>query len=229
MIQVITDSYNAETRQARHDWAEVTGQMRELKPAQLHDTESGKTYATILGAVGYPAGMEPGCVIVTGVTTAPEIQILEYTEHTSIYDLFERMVQCRIKYGHGEHQAILPFWYGDPARFLTPVVAVSTEIESKRGPGLGLYIREPVDWEDPHNLPLYMWQLRAALGDGQLSKDMPATLHGRIQSIQPDMIEKGKVKDYPAVGTLAGMVHSILFERPWEQDVDHGKPIMTEI
>ena len=229
MIQVITDSYNAETRQARHDWAEVTGVMRELKPAQLYEPEIDKTYSTILGAVGYPAKLEPGCIIVVGVTSDPVIEVLEYSEHTSIYDLFDRIVDCRKKYNHGEHQAILPFWYGDPDRFLTPVVDVSTKIEKKRGPGRGLYIREPVDWEDPFNLPLYMWQLRSALEQGQLSKDMPATLHGRIQAIQPDMIDKGRVTDCPSVGALAGMVHSILFERPWEQDVDHGKPINLEI
>ena len=229
MIQVIEDSYNHETRQARHDWAEVTGEMRELAPTQLYNTESGKAYATILGGVGYPANLEPGCVIVVGVTTDPVIEVLEFVEHTSIYDVFEQMVKYRRKYRHGSHHAILPHWYGDPDRFMTPVITVSTQMEARRGAGLGLYIRPPVDWADPHKLPLYMWQLRSALGNGQLSREMPATLHGRIQSIQPDMIEQGKVQDYPAVGTLAGLVHSIMYEKPWRRDIDHGKPIITEI
>jgi len=54
-------------------------------------------------------------------------------------------------------------------------------------------------------------------------------LIARVEAIQPDIIDKGKVFDYPAAGILAGLVHTIMTEKTWEQDIDHGKPINMEI
>lgn len=228
MIEIVRDSYNAETRQARHDWAEVTGQMRELKPAIIHDMRTGAKYSSIAGAIGWPTAMEPGCMIIAGVGQGA-IKVLEFREHQSVYDLIEDVVMTRKEYKHGSFGGILPDWVADPDRYLALVAETSVALETKLGSDRGLYIREPADWYEQHVFPLYMWQLRTALAKKQLHIQDHQGLVGRLQSIPPDIIDKGKVFDYPAVGALAGLTHTIITERTWEQDIDHGKPIMTEI
>lgn len=228
MIEIIRDSYNYETRQARHDWAEVTGQMRELKPSLIHDTRTDAKYAVIAGAIGWPTALEPGCMIIAGVSHG-NIHVLEFREHQSVYELIDDVVMTRKQYRYGEFGGILPDWVADPDRYQALVVETSTAIEKKLGDGLGLYIREPADWYEKNVFPLYMWQLRTALGKNQLDIKQFPDLVGRLQAIQPDIIDKGKVFDYPAAGILAGLVHTIMSERSWEQSIDHGKPFNLEI
>lgn len=228
MIEIIRDSYNYETRQARHDWAEVTGSMRELKPSVIHNIQTGAKYSSIAGAIGWPTALEPGCMIIAGVSKAG-VQALEFREHRSVYDLIEDVVMTRKTYRYGEFGGILPDWVADPDRYMALVVETSTALEWKLGDGRGLYIREPADWYERNVFPLYMWQLHTALGKNHLDIQAFPDLVGRLQAIHPDIIDKGKVFDYPAVGILAGLTHTILTERTWEQDIDHDKPIMTEI
>jgi hypothetical protein len=228
MIEIIRDSHDAETRQARHDWAEVTGQAMELKPSMIHDLRTGDKYSLITGAIGWPAALEPGCMIIAGV--GPErIRVLEFREHRSVYDLIEDVVTTRKAYKYGHFQGILWDWVADPDRFLALVTETSVALENRLGPDRGLYVREPADWFENHVFPLYMWQLRSALEKKSLDLQGHPDLIARLQAIQPDMIDKGKVHDYPAAGMLAALVHTIMTERPWEQNIDHGKPIMTEI
>jgi len=94
---------------------------------------------------------------------------------------------------------------------------------------MGFYIREPAEWTERHAFPLYMWQLRDALERKQLDLSGFSLLTGRLQAVQPDEIDRGRVAAFPTVGALGGLVHSIKIERPWEQDIDHGKPINLEI
>jgi hypothetical protein len=228
MIEIIRDSYNAETRQARHDWAEVTGQMRELKPSVIHDMRTGAKYAAIAGAIGWPTAMQPGCMIIAGVADG-RIQALEFREHQSVYDLVEDVIMTRKQYRHGEFGGILPDWIADPDRYTALVVETSVALETKLGSDRGFYVREPADWYEPNVFPLYMWQLKRAKEQRTIAISQFPDLIARVEAIQPDIIDKGKVYDYPAAGILSGLVHTIITERTWEQDIDHGKPIMTEI
>lgn len=228
MIEIIRDSFDAETRQARHDWAEVTGVKMELKPSVIHDLRTGNRYSAIVGAIGWPTALEKGCMIIAGV--GPEkIQVLEFREHRSVYALIEDVVMTRKQYRHGSFGGILPDWTADPDRYTALVAETSVALEQKLGPDRGFYIREPADWYDRHPFPLYMWQLRDALAKKRLDLSGHSDLVSRLQAIHPDIIDKGKVYDYPAAGILAGLVHTIITERTWEQDIDHGKPILTEI
>jgi hypothetical protein len=108
------------------------------------------------------------------------------------------------------------------------VAAVSVALEEKLGEGMGFYLRPPVDWTERHAFPLYMWQMRDTLGRKQLKIHHP-DLISRVQAIQPDIVDKGRVQDLPAAGMLGALVHTIITERPWEQDIDHDKPTNLEI
>ena len=228
IIEIIRDSYNAETRQARHDWAEVTGKMLELKPSLIRDMRTGQRYSAISGAIGWPTALEPGCMIVAGVDQG-RVRVLEFREHRSVYDLVEDVVMTRKTYRFGEFGGILPDWIADPDRYTALVSETSVALENKLGPGHGFYIREPADWYEPNVFPLYMWQLKRAKEQRTVAISQFPELIARVEAIQPDIIDKGKVFDYPAAGILAGLVHTIMTERTWEQDIDHGKPIMMEI
>ena len=145
MIEIIKDSYNYETRQARLDWAEVTGQMRELKPAILHDIETGEKYSAISGAIGWPTALERGCLIIAGVRQ-DTIQVLEFREHQSVYDLIDAAIMIRKKYKFGKFGGILPDWIADPDRYQALISETSVQLEKKLGSDRGFYIRESADW-----------------------------------------------------------------------------------
>ena len=228
-VEIIRDSHDAETRQARHDWAAITGVKHELKPSVVRDLQTGDIYAAISGAIGWPTAQDQGCMIIVGITTTPLIRVMEFREHRSVYALIEDVVMTRKAYRYGQFGGILPDWTADPERYQALVTETSVALEARLGQGQGLYIREPADWYDRHAFPLYMWHLRDALGRGQVSLDGHPDIVSRLQAIQPDIIDKAKIADYPAAGMLAGLVHTILTDRSWEQDIDHDKPILTEI
>ena len=227
-IQIISDSHNAATRQARHDWATVTGQDIELKPTVFRDIRTDAEFCHIAGALAYP-GIEPGCIIIVGIQPAPvKIVVLEYREHMSVFDMLEDVVLTRKQYRYGLHAGILPSWTGDPDRYQTVAVAASVAIEKKVGAGRGLYVIEPVDWGQRHAFPMYIRQLHGALNRKFLDLNGHTDLISRLQGFQQEAADKGKIEDYPAVGMLGAMTHTLMIEKPWEQDIDYGKPIMLE-
>lgn len=225
-IKIIRDSYDAETRQARHDWAKVTGEKFELAPTQLYHIPTEKSYIYITGAIGFPTGDHHGCMMIAGVKAKGYMDILEYQEFRSIYDLIETVVTERKNYRFGEHYNILPVWNADPERFRTIISAVSVALEEKLGAGFGLYIRPPVDWYEKHSFPMYMWQLRDSLGNGQLKIHFKELIN-RVQSIQPDIIDKTKTQDLPAAGMLGALTHTIMFEKPWQQDIENDNKALN--
>ncbi len=227
-IEIITDEHKEGTRQARFDFAEVTGKTIELKPAIFREKQTGHEFCHIVGALAYP-GIEPGCVMIFGIQAGPlKFRLLEYREHTSVFDLITDVVTTRNYYGYGHHSAILQQWIGDPERYLSIVVKISTAIEQKSGHDKGLYIREPADWAEKHAFAMYIRQLYSALSDKLLILQPHTQLINRLQAFQPDSADKGNLADYPAVGMLGGLVHSLMIERPWEQDIDHGGPIILQ-
>lgn len=228
-INIIRDELSHDTEQARHDWARVTGKTIEPAPAMYVDQRTNLKYSAIMGAIAYP-GIEPGCMIIVGIQANPQakVTVLEYIEHTSIYDLFYDIVKIRKLYRFGEHAGILQSWIGDPDRYNAVAVTISVALEEKEGHDRGLYIREPVDWREKHSFPLYIRQLHDSLAKKFLDLNKKSNLISRLQAFQPDAADKGKIEDYPAVGMLAALTHTITVETPWLQDIDHGKPIILE-
>ena len=229
-IRIIEDEHITGTRQARHDWAEVTGKEIELKPAIMLDTRTGWRYCHITGAIAYPA-IEPGCVIVMGVQSEPEptFTVLEYREFENICELIDAIIDLRILYGYGKHGSILQQWIGDPDRYLTLMSKCSQSLEKTYGHDKGLYIRGPADWQEQYAFPMYMRQIHTALSQKMLRLNKHIELINRLQAFQPQDADKGKIQDFPAVGMLGAMTHTIMIEKPWEQDVKHGKPYNMEI
>jgi hypothetical protein len=230
VIQIIRDEHIQGTRQARSDWGKVTGKPITLKPAVFLDTRTGWRYSQIVGAVAYPA-IEPGCIIVMGVSGEPDpaFTVLEYVESTDIYRQIEQIIDIRGKYAYGQHEGILQQWIGDPDRYLTLIAKCSVALEKNKGHDRGLYIREPADWGERHAFPMYVRQIHTALGAKTLRLNGHTDLINRLQSFQPPDADKGKIQDFPAVGMLGALTHTLMIERPWEQDADHGEPIMMEI
>jgi len=228
MIEIIRDSFDYETRQARHDWAELSGVKVELKPSYIRDDVSKQDYSAISGAIGWPTASEPGCLIIVGVGDK-RIQVLDFREYQSVYDLIDSAVMIRAEYRFGEFSGILPDWTADPDRYQALITDTSAALEKRQGSGRGLYIREPADWFEPNAFPIYAWQMRNALDKKILRLGNHMGLVSRLQAFQQSVIDKGKVFDYPAVGILGALTHTILSERLWEQPIDHGKAFNMEI
>lgn len=228
-IQIIRDEHIQDTEQARHDWADVTGQDIELTQSIYLDTKTDQTYSHIAGAIAYASADHPGCLIIAGIGPGPKVDILAYEEHMSVFDLIKAVVAIRAEFGFGLAKRILRQWVGDPERFQPLIAKSSQALEAKGGYDFGLYIREPADFKEHYAFPLYIRQLYAALAEKVLPAPHDhAALMNRLQAFQPDQAEKGKLYDYPAVGMLGAFIHTLMVETPWLEDVGYGEPINME-
>jgi hypothetical protein len=211
------------TLQARLDWAEVTGKELTLKPPVFHH-EDGHTYSNIIGGIAYPAAVDhiirPGMVIIIGIEPDPvKFRVLETVESPSVFDLFTACIDLRLKYGYGEDRRILPNFMGDQEKYLAILLKVSEALEKTQGHERGLYIKDMVDYRERYALPVYVRQLLDARKKYLLERpDQHIELTNHLRSFQPEMAEKGRVEDFPAVGLLGGMIHSLQIERPWLED-----------
>ncbi|WP_289020393.1 hypothetical protein [Desulfobacter postgatei] len=224
-IELIKDTLSKETAQARHDFAVVTGNPIQPKPAVYKDIETGIIYSHIVGAMAWPAA-DPGAVFVFGILSPennsgkPRVDLLCYREHKSVASLVDAMVGTRKQFGYGLAEEILQQWIGDTERYQPIVVKKSVGLELRYGPDKGLYVREPADYKERYAFPLYMRQLRAALKEKVLNLNGEAILIGRLQSFQPQEAEKGHLIDFPAVGMLGAVVHTLMIETPWQEEIE---------
>lgn len=211
------------TLQARTDWAEVTGKELTLKPPIFHH-EDGHTYCNIIGGIAYPAAVDhiirPGIVIIIGIEPDPvKFRVLETFESPSVFDLFTACIDLRLKYGYGEDSRILPNFMGDQEKYQAILLKVSEALEKTQGHDRGLYIKDMVDLRERYALPVYVRQTASALEKGTLEKPTEhIELVNHLRGFMPESAEKGRVEDFPAVGLLGGMIHSLQIERPWLED-----------
>lgn len=209
-------------RGAHEDWAKVTGKELMLKPAVFRHTKTGERYCNIVGGIAYPTAEKPGLVLVIGVQNEPAVKFkaMETYEDANVFLLIEKAVQIREKYGFGLDSRILPSWYGDQEKFQTLIVKCSETLEKMHGSTAGLYIKDPVDLRERHAFPLYVRQIFDTLKTGRLDLNGNLILTGHLQGFQRHDAEKGKVEDFPAVGLLGGMVHSLQIQQPWLESPD---------
>lgn len=208
-------------RGAHEDWAKVTGKEVIRKPAVFRHTETGERFCNIVGGIAYPTAEKPGLVLVIGIQSDPvKFMTLETHEDANVFLLIEKAVQIREKCGFGLDSRILPSWYGDQEKFQTLVVKCSECLEKMHGSTSGLYIKDPVDLRERHAFPLYVRQIFDTLKTGRLDLNGDLILTGNLQGFQRHDAEKGKTEDFPAVGLLGGIVHSLQIQQPWLEPVD---------
>ncbi len=228
VIKIKAEKHLEGTEQARHDFAIVTGRDIVLKSAVFCHTETDEHYCNIVGGIAYPTAVEPGIVIVAGIQNEPKIlfRILDVFENDNVFELISNCVQMRKKWGFGLDSRILPWWYGDQDKFRALILKTSAALEKVIGYDQGLYIKDLVDLRERHAFPLYIRQLFNARKTGLLEKPSLSgfmNIVGYIQGFNRELAEKTKTEDYPAVGLLAGMIHSLQIERSWEEEVMQGE------
>ena len=196
---------------------------REKLDAILEEIKFGMS-----GLVDDSTAVEPGIVIVAGIQNEPKIlfRILDVFENDNVFELISNCVQMRKKWGFGLDSRILPWWYGDQDKFRALILKTSAALEKVIGYDQGLYIKDLVDLRERHAFPLYIRQLFNARKTGLLEKPSLSgfmNIVGYIQGFNRELAEKTKTEDYPAIGLLAGMIHSLQIERPWEEEVMQGE------
>jgi hypothetical protein len=225
-IRIEKPEHIAGTSGARQDWAIVTGQELKLKQATFLHTPSSEYYCNIIGGIAYPvaAGQEvkPGIVIIMGIQNDPDVKfrVLDSFESSNVFSLIEKMVELRKQYGFGLDSRILPSWYGDQQKYQTLIMKSSEALEKRHGINAGLYLRDTIDRRETNAFPLYVRQIFNVLETKRLDVNRDNILTGHMQSLQREDAEKGRTDDFPAVGLLGGMVHSLQIEKPWLEDAD---------
>ena len=229
MIRVETPKFASETMPARRDWANITGKELIPKPPVFLHVSSGEYYCNIIGGIAYPVALgteiKPGIVIIMGVQNDPEVKfrVWESYEDNDVFGLIEKALDARKKYGFGLDPRILPCFYGDQEKYQTLIVKTSEALERKGGPNAGLYIKDTVDLRERHSFPLYVRQLFHSLKSKRLEKPADSgdiILTGHLQGFQREDAESGRTENFPAVGLLGGMIHSLQIEQPWLEYVD---------
>lgn len=225
IIEIKKSKFLEGTEQARHDFAVIYGKEFKLKPPVFYHLETHHHYCNIIGGIAYPTIIEPGIIIILGVRQNPiRYEIFEIFEEVNIFKLITQLVRARKKYGFGKDSRILPNWYGEQDRFQTLIIRASEELEKKYGHTYGLYIKDYVDIKLKNALALYVRQIYSCLESGKLIKEsLGDQLKQHLQAFQREDAEKGKIANYPAVGLLGGIIHSLEIERPWLEDVAQGE------
>lgn len=214
------------TAQARHDFAIITGKELTLKPAVFLHLPSNEYYCHIVGGIAYPIAVngeiKPGIVIIMGVQNEPGVkfQVLESYEDANIFNLIEQAIIARKKYGFGLDSRILPNFMGDQEKYQTIIIKTSEVLEKKLGYDQGFYIKDMVDLRERHSFPLYVRQIFNTLETKRLDINGDNTLVGHLQGFRREDAEKGKTENFPAVGLLGGMIHTLQIERPWLEGID---------
>ena len=219
------------TEQARHDFAVVTGKELTLKPAVFHHIETDHYYCHLIGGIAYPTAIAPGVVIIIGVENEPEVKfrVIESYESANVFKLIENAILMRKKYGFGLDSRLLPYWYGDQEKFKTLIIKTSEALEKVLGHDGGLYIKDMVDLRERHSFPLYVRQIFDARKTGRLERPTDRVSVSHLQAFQREDAEKGKTENFPLVGLLGGMVHSLQIEKPWMEDIIQGEAINLAI
>ena len=226
IIKIEKPEYIKGTRGAREDWAKITGKPLMLKPAVFLHTETGEYFCNIVGGISYPIAVndeiKPGMVIILGIQNEPTLKfkVLETFESDNVFTLIEQAKEAREKYGFKLDSRILPYWYGDQEKYQTIIIKVSEALEQKDGADRGFYIKDLVDLREKFSFPLYVRQIFNTLTTKTFDINGDAMLTEHLQGFRRSAAEKGKTENFPAVGLLGGMVHSLQIEKPWLEDVD---------
>ncbi len=216
--------------QSRKDWSVVSGKKDYPKPTYYRNKKTGAAFSHIAGGIGWPGVNVPGYALVVGVEKTedpePRFFVLAEIEDHNVTRLLLKCVELRERYGYWESSEILRHFIGDDTRYEPISLAVNFKLREKdgSGEGHGFWIYKPDDFDQPDYFEIYVRQIRECLtpnsaGKKRLQIGKFNTLRNHLQNFSSDSIKKlhtkRKVKDYPAVFALGGLIHTLLERKRW--------------
>ena len=239
MIEFLQDKYPIATMQARRDYAHVTKTPVVEPPYWFRDTDTGKEYHGIFGALGWPqrlsesANSRDGYAVIVGILKIegqdPEnarMEVLEELEEQSGSEgrLIKACVKMRNRWGYGVHHSILPVFYGDHRPFELVVADFNTRIaETTNDDREAFIVSPPDDFDNPKAFDIYMGRLRSVLVAGQdkrLFLEDGQIIRNRIKTFR---------RDDPAIMALGGLMHTLLLRQPWMEQTTPSVWQMPEV
>lgn len=228
IIKLVTHPYAWELHLARYDEAVVTGRDMTERPWWYENTETGQLYHDIYGCIGWPSEVNaegfymPGYAAIVGVVRPTKelkeynpidanFQLLSETESNDVPTLIDECIRMREKYGFG-HNEILRAWYGDPDRFLTTLALRNERLISKGGDNAAVLVTPPVDFYIPKVFDNYVRSIKSCLIPGNVR-----FYFGKCDIIKNRLREFKR--DDPAVMAIGGLVHSLLTNCTWMDEV----------
>ena len=228
IIRLITHPYAWELHLARHDEAIVTGQPMTERPYWYENTETGQLYHDIMGCVGWPSEINnegnylPGYIAIVGIVRPNKdmehynpldanFQLLAEAESNDVPTLLSECLRLREKYGFGLNE-VLKVWWGDPDRFLTTLALRNERLIKSGGDNAAILVSPPNDFYMPKMFDNYVRSIKSCLVPGNVR-----FYFGTCEIIKNRLREFKR--DDPAVMAVGGMVHSLLTNCTWMDQV----------
>lgn len=219
-----TNEFASGTLGAREDWEKITGQKYRLLPYRF-DLD-GKEYVSFIMGAAYPVFDKDGCVLVLGIVPdTHQIQVVDCVRCSGVYDVYQKIVELRAKYGYGLLSAHLDMVIGDEERYQSVVAKVSEEIEKRQGENAGIYFCNPADFEMTGCMGMYLNHLKQAMAEGDVDHCNNQVVTDELRLLNAEEVQKGRYQDYPVPGLFAAMVHTILYE---EQNKEEHHPHLND-
>ena len=221
MIELVHEPYAVETMQARKDFAKITNTPLVERPYWFKNTETGKEYHGLYGAIGWPQRVEEngegkhGYACVVGVrkdgheAEEATFEVLDEAEDISVDNLIFKCVSLRDKWGFGVHPSLFEYFTGDHLLFELVVAHYNTRlVEARRSEREAFVISQPDDFEVKNAFDIYFRRLQSVLKAGikRLYLQENEIIKNRIVAFR---------RDDPAITAIGGMVHTLLIRKMW--------------
>ena len=218
-IKLIAPISAPELEQARRDESIVTGQPFVERPYYFENIDTGQLYYDLYGCVGWPTEISendkglPGYCAVMGVVRGscnPQdavFQLLAEGESKDVGSILSSIVTMRDTYGFNLNATVLRTWYGDPDRYNTNI-ALFNEATFTENPHKALVFSPPDDFYELAKFDNYVRSLRSVIIPGKVR-----LYFGKNEIIKNHLREF--YRDDPAVMAIGGLVHSLLNQCMW--------------
>jgi hypothetical protein len=221
VIKLVTHPQSYELRQARLDYAHITGQPMIERPYYFENTETGQQYYGLYGCVGWPTKDtektkgQPGYVAVVGVVKSERpiqkswFKLMGEGESEHIPVLLDSILRLREQFGFGTHPELLQHFTGDcDKETINTIIALrNEELLKKDGTGT-ILISPPNDFGTPDTFDTY-----------KRSFDWSITCSPALFAPGSNSILRVKHQEYhkdnPAILAIGGLIHWLLTAVPW--------------
>jgi hypothetical protein len=205
----------------------VTGQTLVARPYWYENTETGQLYYDLYGCVGWPTEVSdkddgtPGYAAIVGVvkpktesrqTKDAVFQLLVELENKDVPTLLDGIQTMRKDYGFDLGNLLLQTFWGDPDRYITTLALLNERLMINRGSINAILISPPDDFYVPKSFDHYVRSLRSVL-----MPDKVRMYFGKNEILRTRL--KDFKRDDPAVTAVGGLVHSLLSQTMWMDQV----------